>query len=271
MTIIFDWIEVLAGNFLMGGAGKQVEPLLPANADRFSDDGHLTEHLVYLPAYQISKVPVTVLQFRYFVEATGYQTTAEIEGAAHIWNNGNLRLVEGASWRQPQGSEGKIGEIEQHPVVCVSWYDAQAFCQWADVRLPTEAEWEKAARGPDGRVFPWGNELPDENRCNFLMNIGGTTPVDRYPSGISPCGVSDMAGNVWEWTSSLWGEEFMKSEYGYPYTSTDGRENLEASEHLFRVLRGGAFHQHYGGVRCAYRFRQPPSFRYNRAGFRVVV
>ena len=102
------------------------------------------------------------------------------------------------------------------------------------------------------------------------MHVGGTTVVDQYPAGASPYDVLDMAGNVWAWTSSLWGSEFAEPEYGYPYNRLDGREANDATDVIFRVLRGGAFHQHYGGVRCAYRFRQRPSFCYNGIGFRVA-
>ena len=105
-------------------------------------------------------------------------------------------------------------------MVNVSWEDAQAFCQWAGVRLPSEAEWEKAARGTDGRIYPWGDQSPTKELCNFGGNIGDTTPVDRYPGGASPFGVLDMSGNVWEWTAQA---EFAP----YPYDPADGREDWQ--------------------------------------------
>ena len=150
----------------------------------------------------------------------------------------------------------------------VSWHDAQAFCEWASresgltICLPSEAQWEKAARGTDGRTWPWGNQPLDDKRCNYNSNIKEPSPAGMYsPLGDSPYGCADMAGNVWEWTSSLYKD--------YPYRAGDGREDLDADD--ARVLRGGAFFNLQFNVRCASRYWLFPNYRYHLHGFRVCA
>jgi formylglycine-generating enzyme required for sulfatase activity len=173
----------------------------------------------------VARTPVTNAQYARFVAVTGH--------------------------RPPQHWKGKAppGAMRDQPVVYVSWHDAKAYAEWAGVRLLTEQEWEKAARGIDGRVYPWGDVF-DPTRCNTVESgIGTTTPVGRYsPDGDSPCGCADMAGNVWEWTASEW---------------EPGSE--------FRVLRGGSFILSGVIARCAVRFRGPPSRRLRLGGVRVGV
>jgi len=219
--IDFDWVTIPAGEFLMGEDRQQ--------------------HSIYLPEYRIARVPVMNIQYKEFVDATNYQTPSH-------WNNGQI----------PDG-KGK------HPVVKVNWPDALAFCAWAKVRLPTEAEWEKAASWDDKtkkkRVYPWGNKF-DAKQCNSRESgNGNTTPVDRYPSGASPYGILEMAGNVWEWTSSEYRD--------YPYVADDGREKTEGNAR--RTLRGGSWLISGYGVRCAYRYWLNPVSDYGSYGFRVVL
>ena len=274
VSIDFDWVTVPAGEFLMGSDRK---------TDKWANDDELPQHSLYLPKYQIARVPVTVAQFAAFVQATGYRTTAEIAGSATVWEEMIMVHLdlEGADWSYPRGRRSSVEQIQAHPVTCVSWYDAQQFCRWAGVRLPTGAEWEKAARGTDGRIYPWGDHPPttdlvdadevdaavdyDENE-EYTNDGRGTTPVDCHPEGASPYGLLDMAGNVWEWTSSKLGD--------YPYHPSDGRESLSGRE--LRTMRGGSWNNSsldYGldfGVRCAVRLANHPDCCIDDLGFRVV-
>ena len=153
-------------------------------------------------------------------------------------------------------------------MVQISWDDAVAFCKWASqttgrkVQLPTEAQWEKAARGTDGRPYPWGMQALSTSFLNFNNNTKDTTPVGKYSStGDSPYGAADMAGNAWEWTSSLIED--------YPYSAADGREDMNSRKS--RVLRGGSFYNDAKNVRTTYRLSLTPDYRYIASGFRVAV
>jgi sulfatase modifying factor 1 len=200
-----------------------------------------------LPAYWIDKTPVTNAEFMQFVQATGYITTAERTGVGCANIHGKWEDIRGACWRYPGGDElGDIGNIEDHPVVQVSWGDAMAYARWANKRLPTEQEWEKAARGGDGRNYPWGEQKPTRRLCNFNLHEGRTTPVGKYsPQGDSPYGCVDMSGNVWEWTSS-------KGENGG------------------KVLRGGGWSHPAENVRLVLRSIHKPEECYDTDGFRCV-
>ena len=205
------------------------------------------QRTVKLPTYWISRTPVTNDQFARFVQATGYRTTADREGKGRGWTGAEWEWIAGADWQHPRGPASSIAGKEDHPVVQVSWDDAQAYCNWAGLALPTEEQWEKAARGTHGRLWPWGNKPPTTEHCNFHRHVGDTTPVGRYsPIGDSPFGCADMAGNVWEWTSSWY------------------------TESQTRALRGGAWSSNDQYLRAAYRLNYYPGLRYNIVGFRVI-
>ena len=228
-TIIgFDWVTIPAGEFLLGSDPTH-------DLHMFEDE--LPQLRVYLSAFRLARVPITNAQYKLFINATDYNAPPH--------------------WARSEIPAGK----ENHPVTNVSWHDALAFCDWAGVRLPTEAEWEKAARGVDGRIYPWGDALPDPTRCNFDLAIGMTSPVGEYPAGASPYGVLDVAGNVWEWTSTVWldtYEDYLKQ------IENAGRTALR------RVLRGGGFRD-VEFVRCAARSWDLPNQRYRDLGFRVAA
>lgn len=227
--VVLELVRISAGPFLMGSA----------SSDSAAHDREKLQHTVTLGKYYIGKYEVTVAQWAAFGKATGYK-----------------------------GSQTASPGKDSHPVTNVSWDDAVAFTKWATqvvgrvVRLPTEAEWEKAARGADGRKYPWGNEAPDRTRCNFHNNVKDTTPVGKYsPRGDSPYGLADMSGSVWEWTASLY--------RSYPYVADDGREDAASRDP--RVLRGGSFYFSARGVRSARRVNYNPNHRHDHNGFRVVA
>jgi formylglycine-generating enzyme required for sulfatase activity len=233
-VIMPPMVRVVAGEFLMGSDKRQ---------DSQAYDDEQPQHRVHLPAYQIARFPVTVAEYACFVRAGGKEPAAS----------------GGVDWKT------QLTRLD-HPVVCVSWRDAMAYAAWLvqltgqSWRLPTEAEWEKAARSTDGRIYPWGNRWY-KMRCNSWE--GGshtTTPVGSYPDGTSPCGALDMAGNVWEWTSTL--------KKPYPYGPNDGRENPDSIGS--RILRGGSWNDYQRDARTAYRGMVDPLLVYHVYGIRVV-
>jgi len=228
---------VPGGEFLMGSLEGE------------GDDNEHPQHTVYVDAFYMGRTPVTQAQYARFVRQADHRVPFREEDRAKPYNWDQARKT------FPQGKA-------DHPVVLVSWHDAVAYCRWAGLRLPTEAEWEKAARGTDGRGYPWGDEW-DEKRCNTDEGgKGGTTPVGLYsPTGDSPYGCADMPGNVWEWTGSL-GDP-------YPYSAHDGRE--EADTKGSRVVRGGSWYDYHRGARSAYRVRFNPDTADIYIGFRCCV
>jgi len=257
------FIRIPAGAFLLGPPERDLSARAKAyGGTRESYREESPQHTLALPAFEIARIPVTNALYAAFVAATG----------AHA----------PSTWRGPQPPE----PLRDHPVVDVSWDEANAFCVWlttatkdegqttkdegaADVslglsssvfRLPSEAEWERAARGIDGRTFPWGDAWDTTCANTRESGIAGTTPAGAYPSGASTTGCLDMAGNVWEWTTSL--------DQRYPYAADDGREDPRAPGR--RILRGGCYANPHGFARCACRFRLLPTVRNEFLGFRLA-
>jgi formylglycine-generating enzyme required for sulfatase activity len=253
-----DFVLIPAGEFVIGSAPSD---------DRLTQPDETPQHRLRVSDFYIMRCPVTNAQYRLFVEATQHRPP-------HFWPEGGFPV-----------------EKADHPVVGVSFHDVAAFCRWATevtglpVRLPTETEWEKAARGADGRLYPWGRKW-EAGRCNSSESkLSDTVPVHRFsPQGDSPYGVTDIAGNAQEWCASLFGP--------YPYDPTDGREalvyNLDDQKLMPKlhetgcvanpqqieagldklVIRGGSWRQGRQQSRCAYRSWAAPMHRSDDTGFR---
>lgn len=233
-------ILIPAGEFVMGSEEVDTE----ARALQFGSKkpwfvNERPKRKVYLGAYYIDKYEVTNAEYKKFIDAKKRRPP-------NYWVNNNS---------YPPGAE-------DYPVASVNWYDADAYCKWAGKKLPTEAEWEKAARGTDGRRFPWGDVF-DEKKCNCAGQYRGVMPAGRFEAGKSPYGVYDMAGNVYEWVS----------DWYLPYPDSD--YNDEDFGEKFKISRGGG----WGGIghypleihyRTSFRFEIPPQGEYNDLGFRCT-
>jgi formylglycine-generating enzyme required for sulfatase activity len=255
-TLLPTFIHIPAGAFLMGTPERELSALAKAyGGTRESYREESPQFSLHLPAFAIARAPVTNALYAAFAAASG------------------ARLP--ITWRGGQPPK----HLLDHPVVDVTWEEANAFCGWLNqviadyqstqstvynlqsaIRLPTEAEWERAARGTDGRTFPWGGGWDAAKANTREAGRGGTSPVVAYPAGASPEGCLDMCGNVWEWTASL--------DRLYPYDPHDGREDPRAPGR--RIMRGGCYANPRGYARCACRFRMPPTIRNEFLGFRLA-
>jgi len=283
---LFGFVEIPAGPFVMGELEEQ--------------------HTTSIPTFYMARYPVTVGQFRVFVEESNF------------------------CLEFPESIKG----LDNHPLVLVDWNEALVYANWLGkklvdisknkldqkklskgkfefwerirdghmvVTLPSEAEWEKAARGANGRRYPWGRKKPDLNRANYgalfgESAIGTTSAVGCFPRGATPEGLHDMSGNVWEmtrtimgkdlldvkdswvrsfvprwWTRSLLGKPWLGSEFGYPYDAKDGRESLSNKAPVDRAVRGGSWTVDARRLRCSFRDGLPETNRHIADGFRIAV
>ncbi len=247
-----ELLKVAAGPFLMGSA----------DTDTQADSDEKPQHRLELPDFWIGRTPITNAQFRPFVEGDGYSNRAYWTAPGWEWRQKEA-ITQPGYWTEPKWN------LADQPVVGVSWFEAVAYCRWLSTqtglpfRLPSEAEWEKAARGPDGRIWPWGDRW-EAGRCNSNeMQIYITTPVERYPHGSSPCGALDMAGNVWEWCATQYDKR-------YPYEQAEEWAETYLEADVPRRLRGGSFAGNQKSVRGAYRFYIIPRLRVTNRGLRVA-
>jgi len=257
-----------AGDFMMGS----------------STEGRADEepvHHVSLDAFYLDKYEVTNKLFQKFVRETSYETTAEKEGrAAAVTSGGQWEVIPGANWRKPEGGETVFeSNREEHPVVSVSWYDAEAYCRWADKRLPTEAEFEYAGRAGTRTIYWWGDGNPGSKR---VANIADESAKRQFPDlpimagyddgyersapvgsfDPNPWGLYDMIGNVSEWTADWFAEDY--------YQSSPERNPTGPFSGKYKVLRGGSWHNGPLGVRAAYRRNSQPGYRYDHFGYRCA-
>ncbi len=259
-----EMVYVPAGKFWMGSD-------IP-NSTEFP------EHEVYLDAFWIYKHEVTNGQFEIFINETGYRTTAEDQGWGSVFSGGEWKEISGAYWRAPAGPGSDIVGFEEYPAVHISWFDADAYCRWAGGRLPTEAEWEKAARGTDDRLYPWGNESPDGSLANYcdedcvagifdgdaLEGMESLSEVGSYSGGASPYGALDMAGNVWEWVADWFSEDY--------YAESPSENPLGPGNGTDRVFRGTSWNDiKVWEVRVSARFANNPETTSQSGGFRCQI
>jgi formylglycine-generating enzyme required for sulfatase activity len=216
--------------FLPGG-----EVILGADTEELSHATENPQHGVEVGAFWMRQSEVTNAQ---------YQLCVTQGGCTHPTN---------PSWQD--------AALADHPVTNVSWEQANAYARWAGGRLPTEAEWEYGCQGPTEQEYPWGDAEPAAELSNFGDDVGGTAAVGSHPDGVSPFGLLDMSGNVWEWTSSL--------DRLYPYDAEDGREDLDASG--LRIGRGGSFGFSQEYLRCSTRVGFHPDWQIPHLGLRVVI
>jgi formylglycine-generating enzyme required for sulfatase activity len=255
-------VLVPAGPFLMG---------LPEN-DLLAENHEKPLRRVFLPDFWIDVYPITNAKFARFLADDGYQKR-------EFWTDEGWRWLQRAGVESPAqwGLAGWDGPDQ--PAAGVSWYEADAYARWAGRRLPTDAEWEKAARGDDGRRYPWGDEWPGAKHANFDMLVGRTTPVGLFPLGVSAHGCHDMAGNVNNWVSDWYWPEFGRycvehHLLQWPHLDDALRDRLDVATMTAKVDRGGGFataQVHHEVLGCTRKVCWRPKTREPWNGFRTAV
>ena len=246
-----DTVLIPAGPFLMGSPSESAL------------HGQSPAREVYLDAYFIDKHEVTIQEYERFIQEGGYRNKK-------FWTKAGWKFIEQnqiqgyLAMGQPITTQSNYGlyNAPNQPIIGISWYEADAYCRWAGKRLPTEAEWEKAARGTEGFLYPWGNKMNFENLSYRVANGRRTVPVGSFPTGASPYGIVDMAGNVWEWCSDWYDKAY--------YTKSPSRNPKGPKSGMHRVLRGGGWGATRLQLRSTYRYYDLPTYRGFNAGCRCV-
>ncbi len=258
-----EWVAIPEGTFLMGSTSEEAEAaytdakLRSSLLERHTFEAEVPQHRVYLTAYQISRYEITNAQYRAFIEATDRPIPRGHNGEG-TWTDETLNA-------------------DAQPVVGVTWFDAQAFAEWIGGSLPTEAQWERAARGTEARTYPWGNEPPKaRHHANFARRYNRPMPVGQFPKGTSSDGIADLAGNVWEWCLDEYNPTFYQipSQVGGVSNRASAKQNplnLRFRDVLrARVIRGGAWDGGRAFLRSGLRFKFYPLDSTHTIGFRVV-
>jgi len=248
--------KIAAGSFHMG------------SDDRHGYDNEKRAHEVRVEAFELAKTPVTASEWLAFISEGGYSRQELWSAEGWAWRESEDTTMP-EYWLEPEdgylyhGPHGLRAIHSNEPVSCVSWYEADAYARWAGMRLPTEAEWEYAACGPDSRTYPWGGQEPDGRAC-FAMTSWGPQPAGSYPSGASPFGVLDMAGSVWEWTSTPFLPYPGFEAFPYDGYSKDHMKGLH------NVCRGGSWATSAKILRSSFRNWYVPSYRQGFLGVRLA-
>ncbi|MCG8351165.1 MAG: SUMF1/EgtB/PvdO family nonheme iron enzyme [Chloroflexales bacterium] len=258
------WCPIPSGSFVIGMKPEEIQRL-PKDERRYSQDTNNTVPIT-VTAFDLARYPVTNAQYKLFIDSGGYNPDAP------WWDAESRAWLQKDKWSEPRyWNDERFGIARpNHPVVGVSWYEAMAFCRWLtqhladghEYRLPSEAEWEYAARGAARRIYPWGDEEPDGERANFERLHEGTSAVGCFLQGATPEGILDLAGTVWERTRSMY--------QTYPYDPDDGREDGDKLEQKHFTIRGGSWLDSPIFLRAAFRFHFTPGYLNNDLGFRLA-
>jgi formylglycine-generating enzyme required for sulfatase activity len=239
--------------------------MVPIEGGTFTMGDEDEAHQVTVATFELARYLLTNAQWQLFIDGEGYdpdQKWWDEAGRAWLRKNGHTQLLR---WHHERFGKAR----PNHPAVGMSWYEAVAFCDWLSRQtgdnyyLPSEAEWEYAARGPAGRIFPWGNKAPDAERANYDSIYDGPSTVGCFPAGATPeDGIYDLTGNVWEWTRSAYRD--------HPYDADDRREDMDNPAKKAFILRGGGWGDLSKYLRASYRLNFAPIFRSYYFGCRVA-